>query len=148
MVVTMDCGLRKVASDKGGYTLAEVMVASIILMLVSIAFIGGLITALRAQYTASDYYRASSIARNTVQHIKQNDFGTISSLNKVMWPIDENTGDDLPLSTAPSRFHRSIVVSNINSKCVDITVDVYFPIFNQTQSAKPVTIKTMIFEGM
>jgi Tfp pilus assembly protein PilV len=142
------CQIRKLVSGKAGYTLTEVMVASIILMMVSVAFIGGLITALRAQYTASDYYLASSIARNTVQHIKQNDFGTISSLNRVMWPIDEKTGNDLPLSTAPSRFKRSITVSNLNSKCVDITVDVYFPIFNQSQSAKPVTIKTMIYEGM
>jgi len=60
-----------------------------------------------------------------------------------MEPIDDDGDYDIH-----GEFRRSITISNLTDKCLEFTVDVYFPIYNRTLSPSPVTVKTKIYEGM
>ncbi len=135
--------VKKLLGSKSGYTIAEVVISALILMLVSTAFFGAVITGLRAQATSTEYYRASCIARNQIQYAKTLDFGSISRLYESMEPIDDDGDYDVN-----GEFRRSITISNLSDKCLELTVDVYFPIYNRTLSASPSTVKTKIYEGM
>jgi prepilin-type N-terminal cleavage/methylation domain-containing protein len=70
VVVMMGARLTNKRRKSGGYTLVEIMVSSIILLIVSCGIMSGIISALKAQANAADYYRATCIARNRIQQAK------------------------------------------------------------------------------
>lgn len=129
--------------SKDGFTLAEMMVASFIFLIVSTAFTAGLLTAMRTQLMASDYYKATCLARNRIQRARTLAFDNISMLAETDVTIDDDGNE-----TSSGDFKRTTIVSNVSSVLIDLTVRVYFPMPRGGVSPEPVESNTMIAYGM
>jgi prepilin-type N-terminal cleavage/methylation domain-containing protein len=126
-----------------GFTLAEVMIASLILLIVSSGIMAGLIAALKVQANASDHYRANCIARNRIQQAKTLSFSGYNNISEVQFRVDQNgelcsTGD----------YMRSTSTSNTGDNCMSVTVDVWYRVKPEVWCTEPVTIQTMIHTTM
>ena len=131
------------ASRRAGFTLTEMMVASTIFMLVSMAFSLSMLAALKTQYMAVDYYTATCIARNRVQHIRTKAFAQITnSVEAGIWV--DSTGT----TNAAGRYFRSTIISNVNSAMYAVKVRVTFKLFAGGQSEQPVEVETLISRDM
>ena len=126
-----------------GFTLVEVMVASLILVLVTSGIIGGIISALKAQANASDHYRANCIARNRVQHARTLAFDSFSLLAESNRMVDS----DGNLSST-GEFLRTTIATNVATNSMNITVKVWYQVSPGTFCDQPVQIQTMIANGM
>lgn len=143
MTVTRRKCRGKNARSRAGFTLMEVMIASVIFLIASLGFSFGLIAALKTQYMASDHYSAMTISRNRIQRARSLDFSTLTLLNESMIRVD-NLGNQSPTGF----FFRSTSVTNVATNCVEISISVHFIEPSGRTSAVPVTIQTMIADGM
>lgn len=134
--------MMRYSQSKKGFTLAEMLIASMIFLFISTAFTACLLTALGAQTMAADYYKAVCLARNRVQRSRTLAFNNISMMAESNVAID----DDGNLDSSGS-FRRTTIVSNISAVCIEVEVEVYFPT-RQGLSPTPVEAKTMIAYGM
>ena len=126
-----------------GFTLAELLVASFVFLIVSAAFTAALLTALRTHLMAADYYRAICIARNRVQRARTLDFDSIPLMAEVDFPVDKY-GDSDP----SGGFQRTTMVSNTTVDRVAIGVSVRFPVNGGGLNEVPIEVSTMITRGM
>jgi hypothetical protein len=129
---------------RDGFTLAEFMVASVIFMIVSLAFTSALISALKTNVMANDHYKSTCVARNRIQRAKCVAFNSIGLL------VEDRTQVDVyGNQSTTGTFFRTTTITNITSKQIKLTVDVYFMEPNSGRtSAMPVTIETKISDGM
>jgi type II secretory pathway pseudopilin PulG len=141
----MEAGcMKRAKSNRDGFTLAEFMVASVIFMIVSLAFTYGMISAMKAQVMATDYYRSTSVARNRIQHAKCVEFSSLGLLVENRTQVD-NLGNQNSTGT----LFRTTTVTNITTNQVDVTVDVYYIVTDTGRTSNvPVTIRTKIANGM
>jgi Tfp pilus assembly protein PilV len=128
---------------KSGFTLAEVMIASLILLIISFGIMAGIIAALKVHANAADHYRATCIARNRIQQAKALTFSGYANISEAQFRVDQNgelctTGD----------YRRSTSTSNAGENCVSVTVDVWYFVKPQVWCTAPVTIQTMIHTSM
>lgn len=133
---------------KGGFTLVEVMIASIILVIVSSGIMAGIISALKAQANASDYYRATCVARNRVQHAKTISFTSLSLLSETNRIIDgegnlTEDGDYLRTTLVSNAAGTNWGVTNWQ-----VTVRVWYPVSPGQLSDQPVQVQTMLTKEM
>lgn len=130
-------------ASSGGFTLVEVMVSSIILVIVASGIIGGIISALKAQANASDHYRATCIARNRIQHARTISFDSFPLM------VESNREIDLDGNLSQEGdFRRSTIVTNVATNSVSISVQVWYPVAPGRLSTAPVEVQTMIANGM
>jgi len=129
--------------NRAGFTLAEMMIAFAIFMMVSLGFSWGLISTLKTQHMASDHYRAMSIARNRLQRAKGLEFASLPLLAESMIRVDA-LGNTAPLGS----YYRTTAVTNVATNCVQLVVAVHFTQPGGKLSAQPVTVITKIAEGM
>ena len=57
-------------SSKAGFSLVEVIIASLIFLIVSMGFTAGFVAAMKTNYLAGQYYRAAHLARNQIQQAR------------------------------------------------------------------------------
>lgn len=136
--------MRLNKGNRQGFTLAEFMVASVIFMIVSLAFTFGMIAAMKTQVMATDHYRSTSVARNRMQHARCVEFTSLPLLVE-----DRTQVDYFGNQCSTGTLFRTTTVSNITSKQVEVTVDVYYIETNTGRTSPvPVTIQTKISDGM
>lgn len=126
-----------------GFTLAEVLIASMIFLLIGGAFSTALVMAIRQQAWAENYYRAVMIARNRIQQAWTLNFDDISMLAETETRVDEEGN---PSSTG--RYLRTTVVSNTSNYAKHIRVTVWYPKPAGGIASTPVEINTMISFAM
>jgi len=133
----------KKSSTKSGFSLIEVMIASLILLIVSSGIMAGIISALKTQANASDYYRATCIARNRIQHAKTISFGSYSSIVEDVVNIDQDG-----VLSPDGDFRRSTTATNAGDGVMSVTVDVWYFVKPGVLSGRPVTVQTLIHNTM
>ncbi len=133
----------RAAKSNSGFTLTEVMIASIIFLIASLGFSFGLIAALKTQYMASDHYAAMSIARNRIQRARSLNFDSLGLLSESQLRVDE-----FGLQSSSGRYYRTTSVTNYATNCVELTVGVNFTKPDGATSEVPVSIKVLIARDM
>jgi prepilin-type N-terminal cleavage/methylation domain-containing protein len=137
-------GLKgKAAISRSGFTLMEVMVASIILLIASLGFSLGLISALKTQYMAGDHYRSMTIARNRIQRARSLNYDSLPLLSE-----SDIRVDDFGNQSSTGYYYRSTIIANYATNCVELIVSVNFTKPDGSLSESPVSIQTLIARGM
>jgi|GEM_PF-711453 len=126
-----------------GITLTEMMVASLIFLLISTSFTAAMLTALRTQYMAVDYYAATCIARNRIQRAKTMDYDSLPLLAEDDLRVDSNG-----TATSAGRYLRSTSVSNAAPWTYSVKVRVSFATKTGALSDQPVEVETLINSQM
>jgi prepilin-type N-terminal cleavage/methylation domain-containing protein len=149
----MACGAEKgmksflkLVRRKTGFTLPEVMISSIMLLIISSGIFYGIIAAMKAQANASDHYRATCIARNRIQHARTMDFYSLGLAAETYRMVDDmgntcgtgETGD----------YRRTTIVTNVQTNCIQVTCQVWFQVKPGVFCTQPVQISTMITDKM
>ena len=136
---------RDVADNgtRGGFTMVEMVIAGAILAFVVAGLFAACLSAMRTQYMAANYYRATCLARNRVQRGSSLPFETIPLLTEPLHAVDE-FGRDSPAGA----YRRGTDVNELSSNCYEIAVEVYYPSRAGELSEEPVAIKTMIARRM
>ena len=124
-----------------GFTLVEVMMASVILVIVSVGFGAGMLAAMRTHRASADYYKAASIARNRIQRAKVLDFNSMATLAENDTHVNESGNID---DGSAGRFRRTTTITYVYWNCVNVDVKVCFPMPFQSVSTAPVELNTMI----
>ena len=128
---------------KSGFTLLEVMVASGILLMVTLSILAATTAVMRNNFINDSYYKATSAARNSIQHISAMPFNSMVSMNK-----SSNRMNPDGNLCATGTFMRSTIVTNSATNAIDITVQIFFPVEYGKLSTKPVEMKTKFASGM
>ena len=127
----------------GGFTIIEVVVASLILVLGITAIFTAMTTAIRSQYMANNFYHATCIARNRVQRGLALPFESLPVLQEDKRPVDQDGNVNV---SGP--FERTTTLTKLTDNCYKIHVDVYYPIGSGRMSAEPVTVESMVARDM
>lgn len=136
--------IRRGAKRKqAGFTLVEVIIASVIFFGIAGAFIAAYLSAMRTHAVASDFYKATCIARNRIQRARTLDYDSLSLLSEVDASVDEDGNVD-----QGGKFRRTTLVSSVSPACTRIEIKVRFPVPNGRLSSETVDVHTMIAEGM
>lgn len=133
----------RAANNDSGFTLTEVMIASIIFLIASLGFSFGLIAALKTQYMAADHYAAMSIARNRIQRARSLNYDSLGLLNESEFRVDE-----FGLQSSSGRYYRTTSVADYATNCVELTVGVNFTKPDGATNEVPISIKVLIARGM
>lgn len=143
--MTAECKTTSVhSSDSSGFTLAELMIASGVFVIMVAAFTYGYIDAMKLHVMSADYYNATCLARNRIQRAKSVDFSSLSLIAESNKAIDAFGNYD-----SVGRFSRTVIVSNLAADKTEIVVQIYYPgSTNRSAGAKPVEIRTVIRNGM
>ncbi len=131
--------------NNSGFTLVEVMVASIVLVIVSSGIMSGIIAALKVQANATDYYRATCLARNRIQLAwsrSWDEIPTIADSNFQFNAIDEETVCDT------GEYMRTTFVTPTGTNCLNVTVQIWYRVKPQVWSPQPVTMETIISSNL
>ena len=133
------------ARPTSGFTLVEVMVASVILVIFCVAFLSSAIASMRSQQLACDYYKAMTIARNRIQRATEFESANIQLMYEIKAPVDGNGN-----ITAAGIYRRTTLVSTngLRPNLIQITVQVNYPDARRSLSAKPVELCTLITDNM
>lgn len=134
---------KRKPNSRSGFTLAEVIIASMLFFVISGGFITAYLSAMRTHMVANDFYRATCIARNRIQRAWTLDFDSLPLLGEMETPVDELGNID----TAGS-FRRTTSVSNTVPNCTRVTVQVRYPVPNGKLSPATVDVHTMIARGI
>lgn len=130
-------------AGKSGFTLTEIMIASMIFLIASLGFSFGLIAAMKTSYMAYDHYRSMTIARNRVQRARSLAFESLGLLSENMVRVDE-----LGNNSTSGQYFRCTSVSNVADNCMEMTVSVFYLMPHGITSPVPVSLKIMLAEGM
>ena len=135
---------RQKTSGQGrdGFTVVEAVIASAMLAVISGSFILAYISAMRTHLVASDFYKATCIARNRIQRARTLDFDSLSLLVETTASVDQDGNID-----SEGQFRRTTVVTNDLPGRVRISISVQHPIPNGRLSSQPVEVFTMIAKG-
>ena len=134
------------ARPTSGFTLVEVMVASVILVIFCVAFLSSAIASMRSQQLACDYYKAMTIARNRIQRATEFEYANILLMNENQASVDDNGN-----ITAAGIYRRTttcVPYTNGRPNLIQITVQVNYPDARRSLSAKPVELCTLITDNM
>ena len=133
----------KAAKRRAGFTLMEVMMASIIFLIASLGFSFGLIAALKTQHMSSSHYTAVTIARNRIQRARSLNYDSVGLLSET-----EIRVDGFGLQSSSGLYFRTTSVSNYAVNCVELIVGVNFTKPDGAMCDSPVSIQTLIARGM
>lgn len=130
---------------KSGFTLVEAMIAGVILMFFVGGFVLTFIMAMRTVHTATNHYRATSIARNRIQRARAFDFGSLELLEENEIGIDQFGNSD-----PGGRFRRSTSISTnwATPHTVRIRVGVRYPLGTGANLSAPVVVESLIAAQM
>ncbi len=135
--------LQKQKNKRVGFTLVEALISSALFFVIAGSFVAAYISAMRTHRMASNFYRATCIARNRIQRARTLDYDSLALLSEVEASVDENGNRDLS-----GHFQRTTSISNTVLACTRIRVNVKFPISGGGVSPEGVEVHTMIAEGM
>lgn len=121
----------------------EALIATSVLAISMGAFITLSLCSLRELELASDYFRATALARNRVERIKIMNFDTILGLNEAEHRVDGHGNPD-----PEGAYRRETVISSVTENCAGILVTVGFPDRPGLMQAKPVVIETLHTRGL
>ena len=121
----------------------EMMIASVIFLIASLGFSFGLIAALKTQYMAGDHYTAMTIARNRIQRARSLDYSSLTLLTE-----DKIRVDQLGNQSPAGFFFRTTSVTNVAANAVELVISVHFIKPDGGTSDVPVSLQTIIAEGM
>jgi hypothetical protein len=124
-----------------GFTVVEAVIASAVLAVICGSFIMAYLGAMRTHGMATDYYRATCIARNRIQRAWTLSFDSLPLLVETAAPVDGNGNLD-----NSGHYRRTTVVTNEMSGRAHISVRVHFPVPNGRLSVQPVNVETLIAE--
>ncbi|MBU4200125.1 MAG: type II secretion system GspH family protein [Verrucomicrobia bacterium] len=136
----------KKSKSNEGFTLVEVMVASIIFVIFCVFFLNSAIASMRSQQLACDYYKAMTIARNRIQRARTFEYSSLPLLSENQMPVD---GDGN--ITSSGIYKRTTVVAaytNGTPNLYRVMVQVYYPGARRSSSALPVEMNTLITDKM
>ena len=129
-----------------GFTLVEVMVASIIFVIFCIFFLNAMIVSMHSHQLACDYYKAMTIARNRIQRATIFDYSTLPFLGEANTPVDGKGN-----ITSTGMYQRTTMVSaytNIGTtNLMKVTVQVYYPT-RSSLSNSLVELSTLVTDNM
>lgn len=129
-----------------GFTLVEVMVASIIFVIFCLFFLNSVTTSMRSQQLACDYYKAMTIARNRIQRARTFEYASLPLLSENQMTVDGEGN-----ITSSGIYQRTTIVSaytNGTPNLSKVTVQVYYPGARRSLSALPVEMNTLITDKM
>lgn len=129
-----------------GFTLVEVMIASIIFVVFCVFFLSSAIMSMRSQQLACDYYKATAIARNRIQRARSCDYSSLSLMSENQSIVD----GDGNLTTA-GIYQRTTIVglyTNGTPNLYQVTIQVYYPGARRILGAQPVEMSTLITDKM
>ncbi len=129
--------------SKAGFSLTEVMVAGAILAFSCAAVFAACIGAIRTQYAAAGYYRATCMARNRVQRGVALPFTTLPMLVEYGRRLDEEGN-----ISATGPYRRTTRVNQVSDNCYEIIVSVFYPAGPGKMSTTPVEIHGKVARGM
>ncbi len=130
----------------GGFTLTEVMVASMILTLFLGGFLTSVIMAMRTLDMSIHHYVASSIARNRIQRARSFDYDSLTLLEESETRIDRFGNTD-----ASGTFRRSTSIDTNTVTApytVHIQVGVRFPVKPGNNLSQPLVVNNLIAARM
>ena len=136
-------GKGSAAGRESGFTLTEVMIASIIFMIASLGFSFGLIAALKTQQMAGDHYASMSVARNRIQRARSLNYDSLPLLKETDFRVDQFGNQ-----SSSGLYYRTTSVTNYATNCVELVVGVRFTKPNGATNEVPVSIKVLIARGM
>ena len=117
--------------------------ASMILLIASLGFSSGLISAMKTQYMAGDHYRSMTIARNRIQRARSLNFDSLPLLAE-----DDIRVNDYGDQSSTGYYYRTTTISSYATNCIELTVAVKFTKPDGAKSEQPVSIQTLIARGM
>ncbi len=131
--------------DKAGLTLIEVLIASTVIIIFCSGFFLALITSIKSQWLAANYYKAMNLAKNRIQHARTVDFYTLPLLEEYDFRVDEEGNS----SVAGQYIRTTIVNTNIVPDLLyQITVRIKYPGIGGRAVETPLELSTMIAKGM
>ncbi|MBN2301893.1 MAG: prepilin-type N-terminal cleavage/methylation domain-containing protein [Lentisphaerae bacterium] len=125
-----------------GFTLVEVMVASLILTFILGGILYGAIQASKLQFAAGNVYTASVLARNRIENCKVYAYSSLSMMNETNTQLDQ-----FGVTNVNGMFWRSTtVITNapVNPYCTEIIVNVVYETQPGVTSSVPVTVSSLI----
>ena len=128
---------------QSGFTLTEVMIASMIFLIASLGFSFGLIAALKTQAMSGSHYTSMTIARNRIQRARSLNFDSLPLLAETDLRVD-NYGNQ----SSSGYYYRSTSVANYATNCVELTVSVLFTKTDGSLVEVPVSLQMLIAKGM
>ena len=132
-------------SRKSGFTLAEVLISSMIFLIVSVGFTAGMLAAIKTNSMAADHYRATTIAMNRIQEARTYPFEDVMRMNSdvLTWITENGVESDSP---GNALFRRTTVVSYPAdmTNTVEVVVSVILPQPFGRTNLPPVELRTMI----
>ena len=131
------------STTRAGFTIIESIMAVSVLSITMGAFIMLSLCSLRELALASDYFRATALARNRVERVRTMNFDTILGLTEAEHRVDGH-GNPSPEGV----YLRETVVSSVTENCANILVTVSFPGRLGHPQAKPVVIETLHTRGL
>lgn len=133
---------RGVAKRCDGFTMTEVMVASMILMLFVGGFVGSFIMAIRTLNVSNNHYRATSIAQNRIQRARSFDYASLTLLNETEVAIDRHGNIN-----SSGEFRRSTSVNTNTATAphtVRVQVQVRYPVRTGDNLSAPLVVDNLI----
>ncbi len=132
-------------TTKAGMTLVEVLIASMIIVIFCSGFFLALVSSLKSQWVASNYYKAMNLAKNRIQHARTVDFYTLPLMEESNVRVDEEGN----LSITGNYIRNTIVNTNVIPDLLyEITVQIKYPGIGGKITETPLQISTMIAKGM
>ena len=128
-------------SNKEGFSLVEIMIASGILALIFIGFMTSFLQATRLQFMADRNYAASVLARNRVETLKIYAYETLLTMTETVTQVDREG-----VYNATGTFWRTTFIADSanNTNCSEIIVQVWYETKPGITSDAPVEVRTMI----
>ena len=129
-----------------GFTLVEVMVASVIFVIFCVFFLNAMIVSIKSHRLAGDYYQAMTIARNRIQRAKIFDYSTLPLLGETNRTVDGHGN-----ISSTGLYQRTTLVAaytNGTPNLMKVTVQVYYPGAGRSLSSRPVELITLVTDNM
>jgi len=101
---------RFLAHNSRGFTLIEVIVALALLVIIGIAFLGGLATASKAIIIADERATAESLARSQMEYVKNQDYITAADYD----PLVPGSGEVIYLKIDDSEIPEGYTIWSVN----------------------------------
>jgi hypothetical protein len=134
---------ERARANESGFTIVEVVIASLLLIIGIVALFGASIAAVKTQHMSTGLYHATCLARNRVQRGLSLPFDTLPALADTYETVDQYGN-----STGNGEFRRTTTLTAVSPNCYEITVDVYYPDGRGGFSAIPATIQSKIARSM
>ena len=134
------------AKANQGFTLVEVMVASIIFVIFCVFFLNSMIASMHSHQLACDYYKAMTIARNRIQRAKIFDYSTLPLLSE-----SNRTVNGHGHISSTGMYQRTTIVAiytNGTPNLTKVTVQVYYHGARRSLSSRPVELITLVTDNM